>query len=126
MAENTVTLVLDPANKTVADVIADGKVNKVCYKTYVGEFGITTKEHVATHVAALTEAANYGPTQKAERKRFQMRVRAGLNYYVTAEDNDGNEETPIYLLSAKGVKTVSEMTDAELLDAIRSEAATRS
>jgi len=97
MSENTNTLALSIENVNVAAVVKDGKAGRIVYKKYVAEFGISTKEQVSEHVAALTELAGYKADEKADRKRFQMRVRAGLNYYVKSDETEATETVKDYL-----------------------------
>lgn len=123
MTENTLTL--DTTDATVKAVIKDGKTGRIVYRNYVTKFEITTKEHVSEHVAALVEAAGFKADEKADRKRFAMRVRAGLNYYLPTDENADETETPVYVLTAQGVKSLKDMSDEDVLKAVRAEIAAR-
>lgn len=118
MTENILTL--DPSNKNVVAVVADGKKGRIVYKRYVAEFKVTTKDDVSAHVAALSALS--GLEDKKDLKYFANKVRNGLNYWIETPDKDDAEDQIVNLLTVKGTVTLAEMTDAEIVAAVRAEA----
>jgi hypothetical protein len=123
MTENTITL-SDTATKIVRADVRAFKADGKRYADYIAEMNVTL-DTVAEHVAlfrsefkAMTKSAT--PEQV---KAYATKVRNGLNYNLGKQS--GTADAPVYLLTAQGVKSASDLSDEDLIAAVRAEAAAR-